>query len=194
MNETHIESAPVIDFDTGEVKPALLVLTEKQRRNFEKKVDRSGGPDACRVWTAGLDADGYGRFRFAGEKRPAHRAAYAHHHGSVRTDRLVCHSCDNPPCCNPAHLFLGTPLDNSTDMVKKKRQAVGDTCGVRLHPETRPRGTAHHHSKLTSEIVIQMRALHASGKMTPLQIQTKFSVSSGAVWAVIHRRTWRHLP
>ncbi len=93
---------------------------------FWSKVDRSGGESACWPWIAGRDKDGYGKFRLGRHGKHsgrAHRLAYELVKGPVGDGMEVCHSCDNPPCCNPAHLFPGTTMDNSLDKISKGRQA-----------------------------------------------------------------------
>jgi hypothetical protein len=110
-------------------RPRLVVLalmTTEER--FWAKVDRSGGPDACWLWTAGTFRlrNGYGKFGAdpaASRTVYAHRFAYELSHGPIPPGLLVCHHCDNPPCCNPAHLFLGTIADNMRDMSDKGRAA-----------------------------------------------------------------------
>lgn len=103
------------------LKPEYLI------RRFWSKVDRSGGPDACWLWQAGL-LDGYGRFWDADAYNDvyAHRFAWIITHGAIPEDLRVLHSCDVRPCVNPSHLWLGTQLDNLTDMVIKGRSNVGD--------------------------------------------------------------------
>lgn len=86
---------------------------------FWAKVQK-GGTDECWLWT-GTRGHGYGRIRTVGKRfARAHRIAYALTHGDPGP-LLVCHKCDTPLCCNPAHLFLGTNLDNSLDRNAKHR-------------------------------------------------------------------------
>jgi hypothetical protein len=89
---------------------------------FWSKVDRSGGPTACWPWIAG-GRHGYGAFSIADRPYPAHRIALLMSGAALGDDQLACHRCDNPPCCNPAHLFPGTNADNVADMWAKGRSA-----------------------------------------------------------------------
>lgn len=89
-----------------------------------RNVDRSGGPDACWPWKRRIRRDGYGDIwaRSIGEQL-AHRVAWFVAHGPIPDGLCVLHRCDNKPCCNPRHLFLGTQLDNMHDMIAKGRRA-----------------------------------------------------------------------
>ena len=89
---------------------------------FWEKVDRSGGPDACWLWTASTRRKGYGQFALRNNKPiPAHRAIWIMVNGEIPDGLCVLHRCDVPGCVNPAHLFLGTKRDNSVDMAIKGR-------------------------------------------------------------------------
>lgn len=96
-----------------------------QKMNLHERVrfhvDASAGPDACWPWTAGKANGGYGAIRYNGSIYRAHRIAWTIANGAIPQGMLVLHKCDNPPCCNPAHLFIGTHKDNSQDMARKGR-------------------------------------------------------------------------
>lgn len=101
------------------------------RERFLEKVKR-GGPDDCWEWTASRTHNGYGRFKIASWKTVhANRVAWALEHGTDPGDLIVRHSCDNPPCCNPAHLLLGTVADNNADKLERGRHRNGKLGGVR---------------------------------------------------------------
>lgn len=87
---------------------------------FWSKVDR-GAEDECWPFNAFRDKDGYGRFSIGPDDMSAQRAAWLLTFGTIPNGMHVCHTCDNPPCCNPAHLFLGTHADNMRDARKKRR-------------------------------------------------------------------------
>lgn len=111
---------------------------------FWAKVDRSGGPDACWLWTRYTAPNGYGQVGRDGKLALAHRVAYELGHGQEPGGLLVCHRCDNPPCCNPAHLFLGTHADNMAD-AKRKGRATG------------PKGFTNPNTRLTFDQVQEIR-------------------------------------
>ncbi len=96
---------------------------------YSEKVDRSGGEDACHLWTASVNAAGYGNFRADGKMQLAHRWAFNRFVRKLSDKEVVRHRCDNPPCQNLRHLTYGSPRDNSRDMLERGRAA--DTRGER---------------------------------------------------------------
>lgn len=105
-------------------------------------VDTSGGPDACWPWTGGqVHEHGYGTLRVGGyskanpvkHKLYAHRLAWELTNGPIPAGLNVCHRCDNPPCCNPAHLFVGTQRENLQDASHKHRLPGPGTSGDHHH-------------------------------------------------------------
>lgn len=92
---------------------------------FWSKVDKSAGVDACWPWTAkSKHKAGYGVISVDGKRNVSHRVAWELARGEIPPGMHVCHKCDNPPCCNPSHYFLGTPADNVLDMVDKGRHGT----------------------------------------------------------------------
>lgn len=158
----HESVAPALR--AGHVKSCgcLAEETTPAADRFNSKVDRSAGSDGCWMWTAVRDPkSGYGKF-YIGARRftGAHRASYSIHNGPIPEGMFVLHRCDTPSCVNPAHLFLGTHLDNMADMIAKGR----GTAGRRVPAHFVRRGDRHHSSKITEAQVEAARARQANGE------------------------------
>jgi hypothetical protein len=151
-------------------------IREPAAERFQRFIAKS---DGCWIWTGGRDQKGYGCF--AGRK--AHRWSWELHNGPIPPGMLACHHCDNPPCVNPAHLFLGTAKDNSADMVAKgrvKRPCLGK------------KGADGHNAKLTDDDVREIRRLSALGLSTR-KIGHRFGVSKFPVSEILRGKTWAHV-
>lgn len=144
---------------------------------FEAKVDRSGGPSACHLWTASVDHNGYGQMWSKGALHGAHRVAYEIAHRPIPDGLHVCHRCDVRLCVNPAHLFIGTVADNSSDKTSKGRQAVGE---------------AFPHAKLTGKSVCAIRQDLASG-MSLRRTARRHGVGQTTVFKIKAGQRWKHV-
>ncbi len=145
---------------------------------FWAKVDKTPGhgPNGdCWIWTATTQRGGYGSFRVGRKTRKAHRIGFELQVGPVG-DNDVLHRCDNPPCVRGAHLFLGDDRVNTKDKMAKGRQRA-------------PLGEKNANARLTEEIVRRIRSDDRCGA----EIATTYNVSPATVYAVLHRRTWRHV-
>lgn len=160
---------------------------------FWSQVDKRGA-DECWMWKAGRDKDGYGRFR-AGHPIKSHQFAYQVAIGPVPDGVWVCHSCDNPPCCNPTHLWLGTSDDNIADRCAKGRSRAGRgaTHGTHTHPERRARGEHHGIAKLTDQAVREIRLRYAQGKISQKRLAEQYGVAQMAVCKIVRDEAWTHV-
>lgn len=133
--------------------------------------------DVCWPWTRSRLPKGYGRIYVAGKFLLAHRVAYELRRGPIPSGLLVLHRCDNPPCCNPKHLFLGTHQDNVRDMTTKGRAFYinGERVG---------------NAKLTEQNVRDARRLLADGHLTHREIGRELGVSATAISNIATGRTW----
>lgn len=159
-------------------KTKIEYLTERFWENVQK------GPD-CWIWIAGKFDNGYGQFRVGTKKVKAHRFAWELVNGLIPERIKVLHKCDNPPCVNPSHLFLGTNADNTADCIRKDRAALERNLKHFY-------GESHPNSVLTEDLVIQIRELYQSGR-SKYSLAKQFQVGQSTVNQVVKRITWRHV-
>lgn len=149
--------------------------------HFWSQVDRSGGPKACWPWTGYIMYKGYGwlpKVIEGSTSRRTHRVAYELTFGPVPRDKYICHSCDVRACCNPAHLWVGSPADNNRDMLDKGRA----------------RRTGTKKRKLTEEVVRSIRREYVPGsKPTMDELAVKYGVSCGYVSRIVNNQVWTHV-
>lgn len=159
---------------------------------FWSGVNKFGHPKGCWIWTRYRDEDGYGHFNIHRKDILAHRFSWMIHNSLPIPDgMLICHDCDNPPCVNPDHLFIGTHQDNRQDAVNKGRTAKGDKSGMRLHPGLL-QGEKHGNAKLTTEQVIEIRRLKHT--LSSRQLSERHGVTQAYIRAIILGLSWKHIP
>jgi hypothetical protein len=168
---------------------------EQQRENSRKrwgdtvarfwsKVDKSG---ECWLWTGCTGGTSpYGVFRWDGKQTCAHRIAFILSGGSFNNGPLVLHTCDNPLCCRPDHLFAGTQKINIQDCCSKGRIAKGAKLN---HPPQD--GENNHNAKTTPEVVQAVRSMLASGSRQA-DVAKATGLTRANVWAIAHGKSWKN--
>lgn len=132
----------------------------------------------CWGWTGPVNKKGYGVVRIPGRRYLAHRAMWIVVNGPLSSADCVLHRCDNPPCSNPADLFLGDKATNNADMIAKGRM---------------PRGERRTQSKLTAAAVRQIRERYEAGEFQQ-PLADAFGVAQITISQIVRRETWRHIP
>ncbi len=135
---------------------------------FWRRVRQSNGPDACWIWTGALHRQGYGSIKVDKATALAHRVSWLLCHGEMPA-QCVCHRCDNPPCVNPSHLFLGSYADNMRDMTLKGR---------------------HGGTKLSDADVRALRAIYGTKSIYEVAEQFDISIAQTYRIAVGERRKY----
>ncbi len=148
---------------------------------YDAKVDRSGGPDACWPWVASTTLKGYGKIGRGGFGMGwefAHRVALERKLGRpIKPGYCSLHTCDNPPCNNPAHLFEGTKGDNNRDTAAKGRMQ---------------RGERHYLAKLTEDDVREIRRRATAGEKQKT-LAEDFGVVQTGISKIVKLLTWKHV-
>jgi hypothetical protein len=132
----------------------------------------------CKPWPGAKNVGGYGKRKFRGKDMGAHRAEWIEKRGPIPPGMHVCHRCDNPPCREIAHLFLGTNRDNLHDMSVKGRSTWG---------------TRNNTTKLTPENVSDIRQALALGA-TQRELGRRYGVSKSTIGYIARSETWQHWP
>jgi hypothetical protein len=163
-------------------------MTKPNISRFWAKVDKQGPipPHAsdlgnCWVWTGAKGYWGYGRLSLDGRWTTAHRLSFEVANGPIPEGKFVLHRCDNPPCVRPEHLRLGTPQENTRDMLAKGRAALMGA-----------KGESNSHAKLTEEQVIAVRQRFQHGEMIR-RLALEYGVGVSSISNVVNGRTWKHV-
>lgn len=144
------------------------IMWDRLRRRLKKVPQSLDTP--CWEFQGAKDQDGYGKIRVGDEIERTHRLSFMCKHGPVEPGMVVRHKCDNPPCCNPAHLEIGTHEENMQDMVARGRH----------------RGNA----KISSEDAADIRVAKMRGA-TLASLAKKYDVSESTISAVISGQNWQ---
>ncbi len=165
---------------------STIVDNPVQLRSAERRVldnVKRNPVSGCWEWQRYRNSRGYGVMRAMGRRRPmslAHRVAFVVFRDPVPDDRLVLHRCDNPACCNPTHLFVGTHADNMADMKAKGR-------GRSVN------GEASRFAKLTEVDVLRIRERYRAGEAVPA-LAREYGITGAGMRLVIVGEAWGHLP
>lgn len=136
----------------------------------------------CWLWNGPSISTGYGRFRISWNPIKAvgaHRASWRIFKGEIPHGMHVLHHCDIPACVNPAHLFLGTPADNTAD-----RKSKGRTLNA-------PTGKNHRRAILTEEIAAEIRSIYSGEHGQISNLARRFNVARSAIYCVLRGETWK---
>lgn len=156
-----------------------LSADELARRIERRFWDRAPlAPSGCREWSGRRNSKGYGRLFVDGRRWLAHRHAWVLANGPIPDGMFVLHRCDNPPCCEPSHLFLGTLADNNADRDRKGHH-------VSLS------GERHGMSKLTGPDASEIRRLYAEGPASQYALAERFGVSQATISRVVRGVIWQ---
>lgn len=140
-------------------------------------------PNGCWVWDGYCDPKGYGEFRFYGIEKSAARVSYIIHNGPIPNSLHVLHKCDNPPCVNPDHLFVGTHQDNMRDKVNKGRAFLN---GRNL---TSCRGEKHFNARLSADQAVRIKQSSEPSKV----LAARYGVHVTHINRIRRGAKWAHL-
>ena len=158
---------------------AQIGLYKNTEEKFWKRLDKKS--NGCWEWTKAHNKDGYGQTCYKGKMVWTHRMAWIYSKGEIPEGMHVLHKCDNPACCNPDHLFLGTHKDNMNDRDKKNR------CNNKgLKGELNPQ------SRYTEKDILQMREMYKKG-MKQKEIALIFNTTQPIISNIINRKYWKHI-
>lgn len=152
-----------------------IALNNRALERFWRNIEKQ--ENGCWTWKGAKLTNGYGAFSVGTKRISAHRFSWKIHYGDIPAGHVVCHKCDNPPCVNPEHLFIGTNAENQHDKATKGRSARG---------EKNPK------SKLTEKDVFRIRELIDEG-LSSRRIAEVFGVRHAAILTIKNGKNWAWL-
>lgn len=161
-------------------------MNEKDIKRFWSKVEIT---DGCWLWHGNWRHKGYGAFWHSGRTHFAHRVSYWLAYNNLPSELFVCHHCDNPACVNPAHLFLGTNLDNVRDMQRKGR--LGNPQGSKRNNGHLVSGERNGKAICSDEVVEHIRYLHTTQGLTAAELAKRFGYKPKTISQWFSRRRMR---
>jgi hypothetical protein len=175
------------------IPPVDSSIPQRAVNNFWSHLSIAGLND-CWEWQAYRARKGYGvcSSGVKGVLEYTHRFSWRIHFGPIPVGLHVLHICDNPPCCNPAHLWLGTNADNHQDKINKGHHKLGDKNRFRANPEL-TRGSNNPQSKLTESDIIAIRNEYANSSTTYAKLAQKFNTVPGNIGKIVTRQRWSHI-
>lgn len=152
-----------------------MITIRRVITRFERFIDKT---DGCWNWTGAKNKEGYGQFTINNRNHRSNRIAYLIYVGDIPEEMNVCHTCDNPSCVNPKHLFLGTRSDNMKDAYKKGRKTN--------------KGSNNPNSKLKEYQVIEIRNKYKSG-IKQVDLANEYAVSRHVIFDIVRNKRWKHI-
>lgn len=174
-------------------QPITVTIKPKHLARFWKNVEKS---DGCWIWRGVVTSAGYGVIYVRPKNLRAHRVSWHIHFGPIPQGMFICHTCDNPRCVRPDHLFVGSPRANHDDMKRKGRAPTDAKNGSATRPDRVARGERHGVSRLTDAQVIEIRTRYRRGDRHGNGaglLAREYGVSKAAVRRIVLRLYWRHL-
>lgn len=155
-----------------------MYISKKDIKIFMSKIHKT---DTCWIWIYGKTGANYGHFLYKNKDMLSHRFSWMiYNKKQIPKGFQICHHCDNPPCCNPTHLFLGTPKQNYQDMVNKGR------C-VKVN------GINHGRHKLTENQILEIRSKYISYKYSSIKLSKEYNISDDMILNIIHNKNWKFI-
>lgn len=146
---------------------------------FYAHLDINLTEDDCWIWNGCKDKNGYGKLTLNKKDCRAHRISWQLINGEIPNKMIICHSCDNPPCVNPRHLFLGTHKINNADMIKKGRKKIFS-------------GSLNPMAKLTENDVVEIRKWAESGIKHGI-IAYNFGIKKSSISQIVTKKSWKNI-
>jgi hypothetical protein len=153
----------------------LKTIDANKDNAIELFMERVSKTDSCWLWTGYCNKDGYGELSVKDKGTLAHRLSYSLFNKVDPGDNLVCHTCDNPPCVNPGHLFLGDELINARDMVSKGRQR---------HSED------HGNAKFSNAEASEIKRRVSAGEASRGAVAREYGVHKTTICQMVAGTTW----